>query len=130
MFMRGSGAQVGGDDRRVVDDFIGRAGCNHAAAIEHVDVVAELRHKAHVVLDEQNAHALPRQPGEDLAQFSGLYIIHAGHRFVEQDQGGLGRQGAHHFHTALVAIRQATGFVLGQVRHAEEFQQCQRARAG
>src|ERR1700722_9057114 len=38
-------------------DFVGRVFCYGAAAVEHVNAIADRHHNTHVVLDQQNAAA-------------------------------------------------------------------------
>jgi hypothetical protein len=79
---------VGLDDRRLA---LGQ----QAAEVQHVHVVADAQHERHVVLDEQDGQReLAAQHEQPVAELVGLVGAHAGRRLVEQQDVGVGGQGA------------------------------------
>ena len=62
---RGAGAEVGGRDVEVAPDLGGRALRERAAAVEHVDAVADLHDQRDVVVDQQHAGAEVVADGAD-----------------------------------------------------------------
>ena len=65
-----------------------------------------------------------------LHQLGGFGGVHTGGGLIQQQQGGVGGQSPDDLQTALGAVGQGTGFVVGQVLHAEDGQQLQGALVG
>ena len=107
---------------------LGRTRRDGDAVVEHGDVLADVHHQAHVVLDEQDRHAEALaqrldQPAHRLL----LGRVHACHRLVEQQQARLGRQRARDLEPALIAVGQALGLLVDAVADAEDLEQLARA---
>ena len=84
----GTGAQVGGDHRRVTLD-LGRCALGDLATeLDDVDVVADVQNQAHVVIDQEDRHARIDDPPQPGAEFLRLLGVEPGRRFVHADQGG------------------------------------------
>src|SRR5918997_2908585 len=74
---------------RVALDFGRGAGRDDAAEVEYVDPGADPHDQLHVVLDEQDAQAVPGQPLEQHGEGVGLVLVEAGRRLVEKQNGRL-----------------------------------------
>src|SRR5262245_48644109 len=91
--MLGLGAEVGLDHLGVLLDLSGRAFGDLAAEIEHDDAVGHLHDEAHVVLDEQDAHAPVGSNGlENAAERGDLLVIEAAGGLVDEEELGTPRQ--------------------------------------
>src|SRR5262249_4337277 len=88
--------------RRILDD--------GAAAVDHVDAVADAHDDAHVVLDEQHAAAEARRDlGDQRHEVVALGVRHPGRGLVEEGEVRRGRQRPADADAALVAIGQGLG---------------------
>ena len=77
----------------------------HPALVQHADAVGEMKHHAHVVLDQDDGVvAVAVQPADQLRDLVGLLVAHAGGRLVEQQQMRLQRQRHRDLGGALVAM--------------------------
>src|SRR3990167_2567255 len=100
--------QVGVDDVGVLAHLLRRAVTDLAAVVEHDDAVGDVHHHAHVVLDQHDGGAVLVVDVEDEAAHVLLFLdVHAGHRFVQQQQAGLHRQRAAEVDTLLQPVGQA-----------------------
>ena len=106
---------------------VGRVFGNQLAAVKHVDPAAKLGDEAHIVLDQEHAFAISSEAPENFGQRVAFDIVHAGDRFVEQDEIGLGRQRPHHLDPALMAVGQAAGRIIGLAGHVETVEQLEGA---
>jgi len=76
----------------------GRALGDLAAEIENHHAMGNVHHDAHVVLDHHHGHPVFLVEVDDVARHVLLlFMVHAGHRFVEQDQARLDRHRAGQF---------------------------------
>jgi hypothetical protein len=81
---------------------------NRAAVIEHVDAVGKIGDHLHVVLNPDHGNAELMFRAQDKArQVFALLPIKASRRFVEQEHGGIERQGAGKADKFLYAERQS-----------------------
>jgi hypothetical protein len=72
------------------------------AELHHHQVVADLHHQVHVMLHEQDAHAFTLQLTQHIGHEVLLFFVtQARSGFVQQQQGGVGTQGAGDFHQAV-----------------------------
>src|SRR6266571_3118478 len=77
--------EVGGDDRRVGLDLRRESFREVAAELEHVDVIADEHHQAHVMLDDEDRVThLVADLEQDLREGVGLGDVEAGSGLVEQ----------------------------------------------
>ena len=98
-----------------------RAVADLLAVIEHDDAVGDVHHHAHVVLDQHDRRAVVVVDVEDEAAHVLLLLdVHAGHRFVEQQDGRLGGQRAAQFDALLQSVGQARHRRLADVLDLEE----------
>ena len=68
-------------------DLFGVATGDHVAVVEHDDVVGDVHHHAHVMLDQQYGDpVVVAQVADDVAQGVGLGRVEAGGRFVQADE--------------------------------------------
>ena len=75
-------------------------------------MVAKLGDETHVVLDDQEGHALRLEREDVLAKTAGERRIHAGRRFVEQDQLRLRHQRAAELEQLLLSAGEVDGAVV------------------
>ena len=116
-----AGAEIGGDHGRVVLHLGRRAVGNLAAAIEHDDVVGNIHHHAHVVLDQHHGDAALLVHVEHVARHVFfLVLVHAAHGLVEQQDLGLQRQRAAELHALAQAVGQRRRRLLAQVLQLQE----------
>jgi hypothetical protein len=78
-------------------------------------VVADAQRFAHVVVGDQHADVACLQEADDALDFAHGDRVHAGERFVEQDEARRRRQRARDFHAAALAARQRQRRVVAQV---------------
>ena len=77
------------------------------AVVEDRDPVADAHDDAHVVLDEQDGQPeLGPEAADEVGHLARLAGVHAGRRFVEQEQLRPRPEGAGDLEAALVAVRQ------------------------
>ena len=82
-------AEVGGADFGALLDLRRRALGQEGAELHHDQVIADVHHQVHVVLDQQNAHALGAQLAQHAGQGQFFLVTQAGCRLVQQQQGGV-----------------------------------------
>ena len=88
--------------------------------VEHGDVIGDVHHDLHVVLDQQHgdpqlaAHVL-----HQLAQLLGLLWVHARGGLVEQDELRVRAEGARDLQATLRAVRQVASGVVGACRQVD-----------
>ena len=95
----------------------------HRALLHEVDALARLQRQRHVLLDQQDGHALAMQHVDDLLDLADHARHQALGRLVEQDDLGLQHHGpADGEHLLLAARQRAAGLVapLGQERKVVE----------
>ncbi|MBS1171797.1 MAG: hypothetical protein H6R12_627, partial [Proteobacteria bacterium] len=71
------------------------------------DALRKPEHGVHVVLDQQQGR-VARQAGDEFDHLFGFFRPESGHRFVQQQQPGPGRQRQRHFQSPLFAMSQAS----------------------
>src|SRR5581483_3599130 len=124
-------AEVGLDHALVALDRGGRALGDLLAVIQHSDHVGHAHNHFHVVLDEEDGEAqLAAQLVDELRQLARFNGVHAGRWFVQQEQLGLGGQGARDLQPALVAVRQIAGQLVGFSVQTDQVQQVESALGG
>ena len=79
-------AQVRRDDRRILAYGDRRAGRDDAAEVQDGELVADVEHQRHVVIDEQYADTRAGERPQHLAELGRLGRVEAGRGFVEQDE--------------------------------------------
>ena len=78
------------------------------AEIHHDQAIGQSHDEVHVVLDQQDGHALPLERAQKVRQLSLLAISQSGRRLVEQQQQhGIGGERARDLDDPLLAERQA-----------------------
>ena len=116
-----AGAEIGLDHLGIALDLLGRAGGDAPAAVEHDDPVGDVHDHAHVVLDQHDGDAALLVHVEDVARHVFLlFLVHAAHRLVEQQQLGLERQRAAQFDPLAQAVGQRRRRLLAQVLQLQE----------
>ena len=84
--------------------------------VEHRDLVDEAEDDLHVVLDEQDGPSAAVQAADDLDESGDIAGADAGHRLVEEDDAGVGREEHGDLELALVAVGQHPGLGARVVR--------------
>ena len=113
-------AEIGGDHLGVVAHRVGRAVGDLDAVVEHDDVVGNLHHHRHVVLDQQDRDVVFVADGEqELVELGALARIEAGGRLVEAEQHRIGAHGAGDLEPALRAVGQLAGRIVGALDQAD-----------
>ena len=79
-------AEIGRRDALVAADLARCPGRDERAEVQDVDLVAELEHQAHVVVDQQDGHAGVPDLAQPLRQPRALRAVQPGRRLVEQQQ--------------------------------------------
>ena len=124
-----AGAEIGLDHLRVRPaPAAARAGRDHAAIVEHGDVVGHGHHHLDVVLDQDHRDAAVGEQADQRLEVLDLAVGQARRRLVEQQQLRPQRQRARDLEPALVAERQVARLLLGIVGEADEVQQLARLR--
>ena len=101
-------------------DLGGRALGDLVAEVEDDDAVADRGDQGDVVLDHQHRQAaLASQPDHDVAEVARLRVAEAGGRFVQQQHGGSGGDGAGDGDQAPAAERQLIRVVVQVTFEAE-----------
>src|SRR5215510_9797308 len=109
-------AEIGRDHPGIVANLIRRAVCDLLAVVEHDDVVGNLHHHGHVVLDQKDrGRMLVPDLVQIAAELGALIRIEAGGRLVETKQHRVRAHGARDLQPALAAIRQFAGGIVGAV---------------
>jgi hypothetical protein len=81
-----------------------------AAVVEDADVVRDIHHHAHVVLDQQDGDAfVARQVFEEFVEFGRFAWVEAGRRFVEAEQERVNTECAGDLDAPLHAVGQVAG---------------------
>ncbi len=100
----------------IVPDLARRAVGDLGAVVEHDDMVGDLHHHRHVVLDQQDGGAvLLADREQQRVELEALARVEAGGRLVEAEQHRIGAHRARDFEPALVAIGQVAGGIVGAV---------------
>ncbi len=115
-------AEVGLTDERVVDEFFGGAGGEDFAVGDDDGAVADFEGALDVVVGDEDGFS---EGVFELADFA-LEVfdgdgIDAGEGFVEEDEGGVGDEGAGDFEFASFAAGEGDGFLVAGFGEAELF---------
>ena len=102
-------AEIGLDDLGVADDVVRLAGGDQPAMVEHGEMIDQLHHRLHRVLDDQDGDAVVAQLPDHAEDVVEIVMAEPGQGLVEQDQPGLRRQRAGQFHQPQLARRQPAG---------------------
>src|SRR5215813_10651953 len=109
-------AEIGRDHPGIVANLIRRAVCDLLAMVEHDDVVGNLHHHGHVVLDQKDrGRMLVTDLVQIAAELGALIGIEAGGRLVEAKQHRVRAHGAGDLEPSLAAIGQFAGRIIGTV---------------
>ncbi|MCY1182454.1 hypothetical protein D9M73_230140 [compost metagenome] len=92
------------------------------AEFHHHHAVHQAHDEVHVVLHQEDRHAFAAQAAEEQPQGFLLLVAQTGGRLVEQQQAGVGAQGAGDFEDALLTQGQAAGFHVQVVAQADALQ--------
>src|SRR5438552_1946305 len=125
-----AGPEIGIEHGGILAHLLGRPVGDLAAVVEHGHAVGDVHHDAHVVLDQRDRGAELAVDVEDEARHVFLLLdVHAGHRLVEQQQLGLGRERSAQLHALLQAIGQLAGERLANGLDLQEVDQALDERA-
>ena len=116
--------QVDLGDSRVADDLSDRAAREDLAVVQHRDLLGDLADERHVVLDDDDRHALRIEALDQFTRAEGLVGRHASGRLVHQHQRRLQCQGHANLEPLLLAVRELAGR-LGLI--GSEFEQLEQA---
>ena len=73
--------------------------------VEDHHPVRDVPHHLHVVFDEHDGEPpFVTQPADESGQLGGFHGVHTGHRFVQQEEAGLGGHGPSDFQTPAVGV--------------------------
>src|ERR1700722_15154696 len=98
-------AEIGFDDLGIVLDRSRRPFGDFHAVIEHGDAFAHTHYNAHRMLDEEDGELeLFAHARDEFYEVGFFGRVHAGSRFVEQQQAWLGGEAADDFEAALLAV--------------------------
>ena len=113
-------AEIGGDDLRIVAHLRRRAVGDLDAVVEHDDMVGNLHHDRHVVLDQQDRGVVVvADRAQERVEIGRFARIEAGGRLVEAEQHRIGAHGAGDLEPALGAVGQLAGRIVGAVDQAD-----------
>src|SRR5204862_4212209 len=91
-------AEIGFDDAGIADDVIRFAGGDQPAVIEHGEMIDQLHHRLHRMLDDQHGNPVRPQLPDHRQNTIELIMCEPGQRLVEQHQPGVRDQGARQLH--------------------------------
>src|SRR5580692_6680411 len=77
-------AEIGLDHERIALDLGRRAFGDFLAEIQYRDAIADPHHQAYIVFDQQNGDASVLQFGDRIEQRHAFGHVHAGGRFIQQ----------------------------------------------
>src|SRR5262249_49793446 len=89
------------------------------AMIEDDDLVAELHHERHVVLDHEERPALAAQGPDDVAELPPNQRMHARQRLIEHQEHGRGDERHRELEQPLLSDRERARGIVAQVREAK-----------
>src|ERR1051325_75402 len=78
--------EIGFDGRGIAHDILGSAGSDQPPMIEHREVIDQLYHGMHRVLDDQDGNTLGAQLPDDAEDPAEIVVAEAGECLVEQHQ--------------------------------------------
>ena len=103
-------------------DVLGRSAFQHLAEMQHRDLVGDVEHDIHVMLDQQDRQVCDRALGE-IRHFRRLAGRQAGGRLVEQQDVRIAGKPDHDLELALLAMRQVAHFNVLAVEEGGAFQE-------
>jgi hypothetical protein len=115
-------AQIGRDDVGVAQNFRRRAVGDAFAEIEHRDVIGDLLHHRHVVIDDKDRQPVSFEAREQTNEFVFLNVIETGSWFIEEQQLRAAGESAGDFHAALMSIAEAADPCSGMSRNTDEIE--------
>ena len=103
----------------VIEAYLG----DDASVVQHLEALAQAHDERHVVFHHDDRQPeigldLPDEPG----QLGRLSRVHPGRRLIQQEDGGLRRQGPGNLQLALVPVRQRRRHLLGEPGQPEPLQ--------
>src|SRR5437764_11551649 len=123
-------AEIGFDDAGIAHDVLRPAASDQAAMIEHREVIDQLYHGMHRVLDDQDGNALGAQLPDDPEDASEIVMPEPGECLVEQHQAGMRHECARQFHQAQFPRRQPSGDLFGLIDESDPVERRQGHVAG
>src|SRR5215510_14153169 len=122
-------AEIGFDDARVLLHLGGAPLRDLLSVVEHGDVVGDLHDHAHVVLDEEDGEAeIAYQLAQEGHEAARLALGHARGGLVEEEEGGLGREGAADLEPALIAVGEVARDLVGAVAQSDHVEELRGTR--
>jgi hypothetical protein len=121
--------EIGLDDLRVLADLGRRALGDLGAEVQRHDAIGERHQHLHVVLDDDDGHALPPQPLDQLDQLRDGALVDAAGHLVEQQQPRPGRHRPGQLEALALPGAERVGVGLALVQQADEVERRQRMGA-
>ncbi len=119
--MASSSPRYAARTERATCDSCGCAFEDQSAEVEHIDVVADVHHECHVVLDKQDPEAALRYDARQyVAEVLRLAMVEAGGRFVEKKQVEVPGKAARELDQASLTCRQVAGLHVRKVLDAAD----------
>ncbi len=116
-------AEIGGDDARVGPHRLRVAVGDLAAIFQHHDVIGNLHHHRHVVLDQQDRGAgIVLDVHQQLVERQRFLRIEAGGRLVQAQEFGPGAHRTRDLQPALRSVGQVAGGIVGPIEEIGLFQ--------
>src|SRR6516165_6954457 len=97
------------DHLAVADDRLWCAARDQPAVVEHIEMIDQLVHRLHRVLDDQDGDALRANLADGAEDAVEIVVAEPGEGLVEQDQSRLRRQRASQLHQPQLAVGQPAG---------------------
>src|SRR5260221_473669 len=118
-------SQIGLDDFRVALHLRGPPFGDFLSVVEHQHPVTHVHHQPDIVLDQQHGDAARADRLDQLPQPERLGGVHAGGGLVERQQLRLRGERARELEAPLIAVRQATGRIVGARADADVVEKVQ-----
>src|SRR5882762_10310636 len=107
----------------IINDFLGFAGGQHRAVVDDVGTIADPQSLADVVVGDQDADFPILEEADDFLDIEHGDRVHAGERFVQQNEPRLRGESTGDLDAAALASRQADRRAVAQVRNVQIVQQ-------
>jgi hypothetical protein len=119
-------SEIGVNDSGVLHNLVRRSFGNHGTFGHDHYPVGDVTNHVHVVLDEQDGHALLFQVKDVTQERFGQCRVHTGHGLIEHHQGGNGHQGPRHLEQLSLTTGQAGSKLILQLGKFESLEKLER----